>query len=250
MHDFEKYRKLLRNDLREDLVNFKTDQMKGLPRPSIQKPCPKDAKLFALVEPAEFKIGKTPFIETINNRRSHRDYIQKPFTMEELSFLLWSTQGVRKITGDSATTFRTVPSAGARHPFETYLFINHVSHMPPGLYRYISTEHKLCFLYFSESLAEDFVMACYGQEFVKNSAVIFVWTAVPYRTEWRYAMVSYKSILLEAGHVCQNLYLACTSINAGTCAIASYHQDRMDAILGIDGKEEFTIYLSPSGKIL
>jgi len=250
MCNFKEYRKFMRNDLREELAIFKTDQMKGLPRPPIQKPWPKDAKLFALVEPAEFKIGKTPFIEAINNRRSHRDYIQKPFNLEELSFLLWSTQGVRKITGDGATTFRTVPSAGARHPFETYLFINRVSHLTRGLYRYISTEHKLCFLYSRENLAEDFVLACYGQEFVKNSAVIFVWSVVPYRTEWRYAMVSYKSILLDAGHVCQNLYLACTSINAGTCAIGSYHQDRMDAILGIDGKEEFTIYLSPAGKIL
>ncbi len=250
MHDFKEYRKLLRNDLREELVSFKTDQMKGLPRPLIQKPCPEDARLISLIEPPEFNTGRTPLIEAINNRRSHRDYIQKPFSMEELSFLLWSTQGVRKITADGTVAFRTVPSAGARHPFETYLFINHVYDLSPGLYRYISMEHKLCFLYSRENLAEEFVLACYGQEFVKNSAVIFVWTAVPYRTEWRYAMVSYKSILLEAGHVCQNLYLACTSINAGTCAIASYHQDRMDAILGIDGKEEFTIYLSPSGKIL
>ena len=56
-------------------------------------------------------------------------------------------------------------------------------------------------------------------------------------------------IALDAGHVCQNLYLACEAINAGTCAIAAYNQDLMDALLGIDGEDEFTVYLAPVGKI-
>ena len=69
------------------------------------------------------------------------------------------------------------------------------------------------------------------------------------RTEWRYAEASYKVIALDAGHVCQNLYLACEAIGAGTCAIAAYNQALADELLGIDGDEEFTVYLAPVGKI-
>jgi nitroreductase len=56
-------------------------------------------------------------------------------------------------------------------------------------------------------------------------------------------------IAIDAGHVCQNLYLACAAIGAGTCAIGAYHQEKMDALLGVDGVDEFTIYLAPVGKI-
>jgi nitroreductase len=54
---------------------------------------------------------------------------------------------------------------------------------------------------------------------------------------------------MDAGHLCQNLYLACEAIRAGTCAIAAYHQQLMDELLGVDGEEEFTLYLAPVGKI-
>jgi nitroreductase len=55
--------------------------------------------------------------------------------------------------------------------------------------------------------------------------------------------------VLDAGHVCQNLYLACEAIDAGTCAIAAYNQEELDELLGLDGENEFAIYLAPVGKI-
>jgi nitroreductase len=53
----------------------------------------------------------------------------------------------------------------------------------------------------------------------------------------------------DAGHVCQNLYLACEAVGAGTCAIAAYNQTLVDELLGVDGNEEFSIYIAPVGKI-
>jgi SagB-type dehydrogenase family enzyme len=82
-----------------------------------------------------------------------------------------------------------------------------------------------------------------------NPAVVFIWTTIPYRTEWRYSIVSHKVIALDAGHVCQNLYLACESIKLGTCAIAAYNQDLLDQFIDVDGEEEFSIYVAPVGKI-
>lgn len=144
---------------------------------------------------------------------------------------------------------RTAPSGGARHPFETYLFANRVEGVPAGLYRYLPLEHKLLFLKEDPDQSRKVVEACCGQPFVAEAAALFVWTTIPYRTEWRYSVLSPKIIALDAGHLCENLYLAAESIGAGTCGIGAYFQEEMDQLLGIDGEEEFTIYAAPVGKI-
>ena len=91
-------------------------------------------------------------------------------------------------------------------------------------------------------------VACFGQNFIAASAVTFFWTVIPARMEWRYDLAAHKVIAIDAGHVGQNLYLACQSIDAGCCAVAAYDQSACDQLLGVDGEEEFTIYLAPVGK--
>ena len=88
-----------------------------------------------------------------------------------------------------------------------------------------------------------------GQRFAATGAVLFVWATVPHRMEWRYLQAAHRVILLDAGHVCQNLYLACEAIHAGTCAIAAYDQEAMDELIQVDGEDQFTLYLAPVGKI-
>jgi nitroreductase len=87
------------------------------------------------------------------------------------------------------------------------------------------------------------------QPFVKQSAVTFIWTVIPYRNEWRYLFTSAREVAMDIGHYCENLYLAAESINVGICAVASYRQEIVDAILEVDGIDEFTIYMAPAGKI-
>ena len=85
--------------------------------------------------------------------------------------------------------------------------------------------------------------------FTANAAVTFIWSSIPYRTEWRYADRTYKIALLDAGHIGQALYLACETIGLGTCAIASYNQKLIDDIIQVDGEDEFAVYISPVGRI-
>ena len=87
------------------------------------------------------------------------------------------------------------------------------------------------------------------EQYVQDCAVAFIWTAIPYRTEWRYGDISPKLIALDAGHLCQNLYLGCVAIGAGACAIGAYDQDELDQILNIDGFDELTIYMATVGKL-
>ncbi len=255
------YRQFLKSDRWEEWKKHETDQKRGVPAPPPQKPYPEGATWIDLVAPDGLTIGHMPLIEAIRRRRSRREFTDEPLTLEELSFLLWATQGIdEKATqafGEWLATkdpdavkaraiLRTVPSAGGRHPFETYLLVNRVGELEPGLYRYLSVEHKLLFLRAGTELAEQVADAF--MRWVQRSAVVFIWATIPYRTEWRYSLVAHKMIAQESGHVCQNLYLASEAIGAGACAI-TYDQAKVDRILGVDGKEEFAIYVAPVGKV-
>jgi len=226
-----------------------TDQRKNLPAPPVQKPYPKNAILIDLIPPEIFQVGNMPLAEVIWGRMSHRKYNAESLTLEELSFLLWSTQGIREVSENRKYTLRTVPSGGARHSFETYLLVNRVDGLGRGLYRYLPIEHKLCFIREEDDFSEKVSEGCRGQKFIGNAAVVFVWTTIPYRAEWRYGLIAHKMIAMDSGHVCQNLYLACGSIGAGTCAVDAYNQSKMDALLGVDGEDEFVVYVAPVGKV-
>ena len=160
---------------------------------------------------------------------------------------MWATQGIRQKL-DSGHALRTVPSAGCRHALETYLCVLNIRDLSPGIYRYLPLEHQLLFEFAEENLDKKISQAVLGQRYPADAAVTFVWTTIPYRMEWRYSLAAHKVIALDAGHVCQNLYLACEAIGAGTCAMAAYDQEAMDKLLRIDGQDEFTIYLASVGK--
>ena len=253
MPDLHAYRRFLSSDGWEEYSrkDYQTDQRRKTPPPPIQKPYPEDALLIDLVPPEHVRVGMTPLRDVIRRRESRRRFSSAPLTLEELSFLLWATQGIRKMAvqdDQPLRSFRTVPSGGGRHALETYLVIKRVTGVEPGLYRYLPIEHKLLFIRGQLDLADQLAHACMEQTFIKEGAVIFAWTTIPYRAEWRYSLVAHKMIALDAGHICQNLYLAAEAIGAGTCAIAAYHQKPVDALIGVDGEDEFVIYLAPVGK--
>jgi SagB-type dehydrogenase family enzyme len=252
MSEQEQKRKM---EYRVHLKNFVEtepgDRQKGLPAPPIEKVFPEDAKLIDLVDLKEIKIGeKVNLVDAINNRHSRRFFTGDPLSLEELSFLLWCTQGIKKIFPNGVNQLRTVPSGGALHPFETYLALFHVTGIEPGLYRYLPIEHKLLPVIQNKSdLIKTVKNILHGQNLVDKASVVFIWSARPARTEWKYGRDSLKDILISAGHVCQNLYLACEAIPAGTCAVVAYDQDSMDNFLQIDGFDEISLYTAPVGKV-
>jgi SagB-type dehydrogenase family enzyme len=245
----EQYRYFLKDSIRRTIDFRSTDQSMNIEPPPLEKPFAADAKRIELAAPGTWKrIPGIDLLSAIQSRRSHRQFTSEPLTLEEVSFLLWATQGVREKAGEF-TAFRTVPSAGCRHAFETYLCILSVTGLEQGIYRYLPMEHQLVVVSREKNLSMKLTAAAEHQSFVGKAAATFLWTTIPYRMEWRYDLAAHKSIALDAGHVCQNLYLSCAAIKAGTCAIAAYNQDLMDELLGVDGTEEFTIYLAPVGKI-
>jgi SagB-type dehydrogenase family enzyme len=244
------YRLFLKDSIRKVIDFSQTDQNKRIAPPPVEKPYPQEAIRIDLPKYDQLKnIGKIDLKAAIKNRESRRSYNHQPLSLEELSFLLWATQGVREKL-DSGHALRTVPSAGCRHAFETYLCVLNVQDLDQGIYRYLPLEHQLLFEFTEENLNKIIRHAVLGQRYPGEAAVTFIWTTIPYRMEWRYGLAAHKVIAIDAGHVCQNLYLACEAIGVGTCAIAAYDQGEMDKLLRLDGQDEFTIYLASVGKKL
>ena len=227
--------------------HFTSDQQKGMPAPPIAFTNDTGEPEIDLPEPKDIDLQSHSFRRLTEQRMSLRKYSAGPLTTEELSFLLWCTQGVKQVAANQAT-FRTVPSAGARHAFETVLLVNRVVGLEPGLYRYLALDHKLVCMDTRTSLAAEVTKCCFGQSFVQSSAATFIWIAVPYRMTWRYGQRGYRYLHLDAGHVCQNLYLAAEDIDAGACGLAAFDDEALNGLLGLDGDSQFAIYLAPVGK--
>jgi SagB-type dehydrogenase family enzyme len=221
-----------------------SEQERGLPQPPLQIRLG-DGESVEVPEP-DRSIGPTLW-SAIDRRRSLREYASTALSLEELAALLWCTQGVSRVVPDRAA-FRTVPSAGARHAFETVVLANRIDGLDPGTYQYLALDRRLMRLDASPDLAERMAEACLGQRMVGESAATFFWVAEWARMAWRYGERGARYLFLDAGHVCQNLYLAAEAIGAGACAIGAFDDERINELLGLDGVDRFVVYAAAVGK--
>jgi len=204
-----------------------------------------------LPDPTLFSPPQNDFEQLVLDRRSHRRYdTEAILSLAELGYMLRLTQGLRDGSQTQKLTRRYVPSAGSRHPFETYLAIQRVEGLELGIYHYLPEQHALEVWKSGTEALQAAHSTTYNQKQVLNSAVTFFWVAEVYRTSWRYGMRAYRYIYLDAGHVCQNLYLAAESIGYGVCAIAAFDDQLADTVFELDGKERFTAYMASVGKKL
>lgn len=228
--------------------DYVSDQQKQLPQPPLTKPAVSNDTI-PLTKDFSSVMKETNYLTLIQERKSNRVYKKESMTLEQLSFLLWSTQGIKSIKGNNYATFRPVPSGGARHAFETYLAVFNVKDLKKGIYHYLPMEHSLEFITSTDNLEDAVSDSLCEQKWASESAVVFFYSVVPYRGEWRYCTDAHRVMLMDAGHVVQNLYLSCQAIGCGTCAIAAFDQAAADKLLQLDGEEEFVIYAAPVGVI-
>ncbi len=212
----------------------------------LQKPYAKDMQLIALPEPELLQDHYVNFLELVETRTTHRMYKDEPLDLKELSYLLWCTQGVKAVT-QQQTTFRTVPSAGMRHALETYLFLKNVTGLKSGLYRFLAVEHALLFIKDVEEKA--FAELFFSKRSVALSAVTLLWTARSERMTQLCGKRGYRYLFLDAGHVCQNLYLAAQTLDIGVCPLGAFDDEKLNELLELDEDDEFTVYAAALGKI-
>lgn len=188
--------------------------------------------------------GGAPVWKILSQRRSVRDFHPRTVTDHQLSQLLWASQG---ITAEQfGYKFRTVPSAGALYPVETYVIINGVEGIPQGVYHYNVLEHCL------EQLKEGdyrvtIARAALDQRIAYDASVVFAWTAVFERSKWKYKQRAYRYVYLDAGHIAQTVAMAAVALGLGSCQIAALYDEEVNDLLGLDGIEESAIYLTVIG---
>ncbi|NVO65850.1 SagB/ThcOx family dehydrogenase [Methanofollis tationis] len=221
-----------------------SDQRLGRAQPPLER---KDSGAgLPLPLPGEACPGAIDLTAAIARRRSVRTYATAKMPLATLSYLLWCSQGVQSVVGQD-WTIRSVPSAGARHALETYVLANRVDGVEPGLYHYAALSNRLFRLQAPADVADRIRDACLNQPMVTDAAAFFIWAADIYRMTWRYGERGYRYIFIDAGHACQNLYLAAEAVDCGVCAIGAFDDDALNAILGLDGKDIFVIYCAAAG---
>jgi len=184
------------------------------------------------------------FTEIVSRRRSVREYSPRPLRREDVSFLLWVSSGIQRV--EAGHEFRTVPSAGALYPVDTYMIAQRVAGVERGVYHYGVRGHLLEEVTPGD-VRGDLSRAALFQQFCSEAAAVFVWTAVFPRAKWKYRQRAYRYVYLDAGHIAQNLALAAVGLGLGSCQVAAFFDDEMNALLGVDGVEESVIYLSAVG---
>jgi SagB-type dehydrogenase family enzyme len=228
-----------------------SDQKKGLQKPDHSK-----AVSGAVIELPPFSniLTHPSYEEILDHRRSERRFADKPISQEQLAFLLWSAQGVQKFRGNN--TLRTVPSGGARHPFELYFAAHRVENLEPAFYRYAPMENagvkqvSIEFIRpFEDNYEEQMKAMLSGQSWAAKSAVVLLFSCVPYRAEWRYSHMAHRIALIDLGHIGQNAILSASALGLGACCIGAYNQELCNKTLGLNGIDEYMVYAITVGVV-
>jgi SagB-type dehydrogenase family enzyme len=198
-------------------------------------------------------IQEAPFFGTLRKRRTTRELSGQPITFSDLSKLVYYTWG--RISSYKTGEFgellhKTSPSAGARHPIETYAIVNSVDRLERGIYHYSVRDHSLEFL-----KAGDFRERCValtaGHSWTRNASALFIMTAVVARTTWKYRMPrAYRAFLLDAGHLSQSFLLVATALGLGAFCIGVISDNQIEEELNLDGISETAIFVVGVGRPL
>lgn len=227
-------------------TRYSRDGVSGTPERAVRKPEQYkeylDARKVELPKPNRW--GTLSVDVVLKDRASVRRYEPKPLALDDLSFLLWASTGLRP-TG-RVEGLRTAPSAGALYPIETYVVANNVEDLDPGVYHYNIKGHHLEEVR-SGSVGGEAAQAALGQMMAAEAPALIVWTAIFSRTLSKYGQRGYRYVYMDAGHIAENLALAAVAINLATCQIGALFDAESNHLVGVDGEVEAVIYMSCVG---
>jgi len=231
----------------KEVMKYYSRFLKGRKQPSIYKSYPRRPK----VNLSRKSSREAPLFGALRSRHSMREFSGKPISFNELSRLAYYTWG--RISYYETREFgkllhKTSPSAGARHPIETYAVVNNVKGIEPGIYHYSVKNHSLELL-----KAGDFRERCVeltaGHAWTKNASALFIMTAVVARTAWKYrAPRVYRAFLLDAGHLSQSFLLVATALGLGGFCLGTICDKLIEKELDLDGISETALFVVGVGQ--
>jgi SagB-type dehydrogenase family enzyme len=188
-----------------------------------------------------------PVGEAIEKRSSWREFSTEEMPLIQLGRLLYNGYGVigtAEIEGESISR-RPVPSGGALYPLELYVATQNVEGLENAIYHYDARDHELESRrsgLFHQQLAK----MTLGQDMLGVANIVILVAAITERTMWKYGQRGYRYVLLEAGHLGQNLYLAATASDLGIVAIGGFFDAEVNELCLLP-KDEEVIYMLGAG---
>jgi SagB-type dehydrogenase family enzyme len=223
------------------------DMILRVPQPPLQLEVPEGSEVIRLPNPKRIKVADLQVRTAIERWHPVEFFSRSSISLKELSFLLWCTQGVRKNASERMMV-RNVPSSGSRYPIETYFVAGEVEGLTTGLYRYLPLTHSIL----TERLDSDlpFAMGTASMNFkiVTRAAVTFLWVGIPYRSAWALGNRGYRSVLIEAGHICQAMIMASASIGYDVHPVDLFHDEMMIKLANLDPETQWPLYVGALGK--
>jgi SagB-type dehydrogenase family enzyme len=179
--------------------------------------------------------------QTLLARRSLRTFSRDPLTVDDLTQLLWATQGITHSSG-----YRTAPSAGALYPLELDTVVGQVVGLPAGVYRYRGRDHALERRH-ARDLRPELCAAALQQRPIERAPLTFLLTAVYARMTAKYGSRGVRYVDMEAGHAAQNLCLQAVALDLKSVVIGAFHDGEVKRIAMLPPEED-PLYLVPVGK--
>jgi SagB-type dehydrogenase family enzyme len=202
------------------------------------------APRIALPDPAHLREARLR--ETLEQRRSSGAHFpDRPPTLEDVSSLLHYAYGINphrtfQTEDGRKLEHRYVPSAGRLFPLELYLVGQlEAEERGFGAWHYEPRAHALEHAW---RASEREVAALFSQPFHRTPPLTVFLTGLPSRLAWKYGERAYRYLLLEAGHVAQNLVLVGTCLGIATCPVVSFYDDAVHDLLDLDGVGEVVLY--------
>jgi SagB-type dehydrogenase family enzyme len=191
----------------------------------------------------------TPLFDIMNRRRTNRNAKHEFITLQHLSECLYAGLGVTGFvkTETAVLPLKMTPSGGARNPFEAFVWVRDVEGLAPGVYHYSALEHSLESVDCEPSLSP--MEMVQGQDWANDMPAIIFLVAVLRRTMWKYNDPNaYRVVLIEAGHIAQNMMLACANNYLTACPTAALRHSEISEMLGLSDITESPIYALLVGK--
>lgn len=186
------------------------------------------------------------FMDVIKERKTVREFKNEPINIIDLMNILKYSIGENKNRKHEDITLRYVPSAGARYPLEAYVVVLKGNGVPKGIYHYNIKKHDLELLK-SGDFTEEYYSFCSEQDLIRKASTIIVITAIFDRTTTKYGDRGYRYIMLDSGHVGQNISLLATYNDIGSTLIGGFDDERLKKHLELNNDSENTVYVCALG---
>lgn len=181
-------------------------------------------------------------IELMARRRTVRAAAAPSITLAQLSDCLFAGMGITGFTQNcvGALPLGMTPSGGARNPYEAYVFARRVDGLEPGIYHYSALDHDLGRVgarlpRFSELVG--------GQDWADEMPCLVILVADLNRTMWKYSDPNaYRVVMIEAGHIGQNIMLAATHHGLSACPTAALAHAKIREALRLDALMSAPVY--------